>query len=160
MLLDVKEENCMFTNSHICNAIHTVVSEYLKVQCHRVALERVAISVCSSSADTEIEVIIRAENEEQYKQEARQFNNIVKRFEMLQETDIVDAYSLMKDSLQAYNRWSKIKQDIKKDLRKGEMASLKERLEEMCKYLKEVHTVARMTWKCAKDDLKVHKEDI
>lgn len=58
----------MFTNSHICNAIHTVVSEYLKVQCHRVALERVAISVCSSSADTEIEVIIRAENEEQYKQ--------------------------------------------------------------------------------------------
>ena len=98
--------------------------------------------------------------EEQYKQEAMQFNNIVKRFEMLQETDIVDAYSLMKDSLQAYNRWSKIKQDIKKDLRKGEMASLKERLEEMCKYLKEVHTVARMTWKCAKDDLKVHKEDL
>ena len=97
--------------------------------------------------------------EEQYKQEAMQFNNIVKRFEILQETDIVDSYSLMKDSLQAYNRWSKIKQDIKKDLRKGEMASLKERLEEMCKYLKEVHTVARMTWKCAKDDLKVHKEE-
>ena len=98
--------------------------------------------------------------EEQYKQEATQFNNIVKRFEMLQETDIVDAYSLMKDSLQAYNRWSKIKQDIKKDLRKGEMAALKERLEEITRYLKEVHTVSRMTWKCAKDDLKVHKEDI
>ena len=98
--------------------------------------------------------------EEQYKQEATQFNNIVKRFEMLQETDIVDAYSLMKDSLQAYNRWSKIKQDIKKDLRKGEMAALKERLEEMTRYLKEVHTVSRMTWKCAKDDFKVHKEDI
>ena len=46
--------------------------------------------------------------EEQYKQEAMQFNDIVKRFELLQETDIVDAYSLMKDSLQAYNRWSKI----------------------------------------------------
>ena len=30
----------------------------------------------------------------------------------------------------------------------------------MCKYLKEVHTVSRMTWKCAKDDLKVHKEDL
>lgn len=58
----------MFTNSHICNAIHTVVSEYLKVQCLRVALEKVAISVCSSSADTEIEVVIRAENEEQYTQ--------------------------------------------------------------------------------------------
>ena len=98
--------------------------------------------------------------EEQYKQEAMQFNDIVKRFELLQETDIVDAYSLMKDSLQTYNRWSKIKQDIKKDLRKGEMAALKERLEEMTRYLKEVHTVARMTWKCAKDDLKVHKEDI
>ena len=40
------------------------------------------------------------------------------------------------------------------------MAALKERLEEMTRYLKEVHTVSRMTWKCAKDDLKVHKEDI
>ena len=92
--------------------------------------------------------------EEQYKQEAMQFNDIVKRFELLQETDIVDAYSLMKASLQAYNRWSKIKQDIKKDLRKGEMAEVKDRLHEICRFLLEVHITTRGIWKNATDEIK------
>ena len=98
------------------------------------------------------------EYEKQYYQESLMFNNIVKRYEEIQENDISGAFKLMKDSLQAYNRWSKIKLDIKKDLGRGEKAELKDRLEEICKYLKEVHTTSRMIWSKAKDDLKVNKE--
>ena len=96
--------------------------------------------------------------EEQYKQEVQIFNNIYKRFNNLKENDVVGAYRLMLDSFQAYNRWSKIKCDIKKSLGRGENAAIKDRLEEMCKYLKEVAVTSRMIWKSAKEDLKT-KED-
>ena len=96
--------------------------------------------------------------EDEYKEEALQYINIVKRFATLQENDIREAYKLMIDSLQAYNRWSKIKLDIKKDLARGEKAALKDRLEEICKYLKEVHTTSRMIWNKAKDDFNNNKE--
>ena len=88
------------------------------------------------------------------------FNSIIKRFEGLQENDILSAYNLTKDSLQAYNRWSKVKHDIKKDLRRGEQPHLKDRLEEMCKYIKEVSITSRMVWKYAKEDFKGNKEEM
>lgn len=94
----------------------------------------------------------------EYKEEAKIFNNIYARFNKIQENDVASAYRLMIDSLQAYNRWSKIKCDIKKDLGRGEKTALKDRLEEICKYLKEVSVTSRMIWKNAKDDFKV-KED-
>lgn len=97
--------------------------------------------------------------EEQYRKDADQFNSIVKRFESLAENDIVGAFRLSKDALQVYNRWSKIKCDIKKDLGRGEKAALKDRLEEMCKYLKEVSVTSRMVWKYARDDLRTNRED-
>ena len=98
--------------------------------------------------------------EEQYKHDAALFNNISNRFDKLTENDVIGAYQLSKDSLQVYNRWSKIKHDIKKDLRRGELASLKDRLEEMCKYLKEVSITSRMVWKYAKEDLRNNREDM
>lgn len=98
--------------------------------------------------------------EEQYKQDAALFNSIVSRFDKLTENDVIGGYQLSKDSLQVYNRWSKIKHDIKKDLRRGELASLKDRLEEMCKYLKEVSITSRMVWKYAKEDLRNNREDM
>ncbi|MDU3323592.1 MAG: hypothetical protein E7E70_23140 [Escherichia coli] len=98
--------------------------------------------------------------EKVYLQEVKLFNNIVTRFENLQENDIVGAFKLTKDALQVYNRWSKIKCDIKKDLGRGEKAALKDRLEEMCKYLKEVAVTSRMVWKYAKEDIKNNREDI
>lgn len=98
--------------------------------------------------------------EEEYKHEANLFNNIKIRFEKLNENDISGAYKLTKDSLQAYNRWSKIKCDIKKDLGRGEKAALKDRLEEICKYLKEVSVTARMVWKYAREDMRNNREDI
>ncbi len=96
--------------------------------------------------------------EEQYKEEVKLFNSIYNRFNNIQENDVVGAYRLMLDSFQAYNRWSKIKCDIKKELGRGEKAAIKDRLEEMCKYLKEVAVTSRMIWKSAKEDSKI-KED-
>ncbi|MGL5084937.1 MAG: hypothetical protein ACRC68_04345 [Clostridium sp.] len=96
--------------------------------------------------------------EEIYSKEVKMFNDIVSRYEAIQENDIYGAYKLMKESLQSYNRWSKIKCDIRKDLGRGEGTAIKNRLEEMCKYLKEVHTTARMIWSRAKDEYK-HNED-
>lgn len=88
------------------------------------------------------------------------FNSIIKRFEGLQENDILGAYNLTKDSLQTYNRWSKVKHDIKKELGRGEQSHLKDRLEEMCKYLKEVSVTSRMVWKYAKEDFRGNREEI
>ena len=97
--------------------------------------------------------------EKEYLQDAKLFNSIVTRFENLQENDIEGAYNLTKDAFQVYNRWSKIKCDIKKELGRGEKAALKDRLEEMCKYLKEVGVTSRMVWKYSKEDLKSNKEE-
>lgn len=96
--------------------------------------------------------------EKAYREEATMFGNIATRFQRMQENDIQGAYRLMVDSLQAYNRWSKIKLDIKKDLNRGEKAALKDRLEEICRYLKEVHVTSRMIWKYARDDKKNNEE--
>lgn len=96
--------------------------------------------------------------EEQYKQEVKLFNSISNRFERIQENDVLGTYRLMIDAFQAYNRWSKIKCDIKKELGRGEKAAIKERLEEMCKYLKEVGVTSRMIWKSAQEDSRI-KED-
>ena len=97
--------------------------------------------------------------EEMYKQEVNQFNDINKRFGLIDESNIGGSYSLMVDSLQAYNRWSYIKLEIKKELSRGQQTALKDRLEEICKYLKEVHTTSRMIWSKARDDLKVNREE-
>ena len=96
--------------------------------------------------------------EEQYKEEVKLFNSIYNGFNNIQENDVVGAYRLMLDSFQAYNRWSKIKCDIKKELGRGEKAAIKERLGEMCKYLYDVGVTSRNIWKSAKEDLRI-KED-
>lgn len=93
-----------------------------------------------------------------YDQEVKLFNLIVEQYNVLQESDIESAYKLMRDSLQSYNRWSKIKYDIKKCSGRGEATAIKNRLEEICRYLKEVHITSRMIWSRGKDDLRANKE--
>ena len=97
--------------------------------------------------------------EQIYNKEVKMFNEIVTKYEDLKENDIYGAYNLMKESLQSYNRWSKIKCDIRKELGRGEGTPMKNRLEEMCKYLKEVHTTARMIWSRAKDEYRNNEEE-
>lgn len=96
--------------------------------------------------------------EVKYKEEVVILNAIVKRYDIIQENDIVEAFKLMKDSLQAYNRWSYIRCEYRKLLKRGEKTEEKDRLEDICRYLKEVHTNSRMIWRFSKEDLK-NKED-
>lgn len=96
--------------------------------------------------------------EDKYKQEVNILNNIVNRYSLIQENDIKGAFELMKDSLQAYNRWSYIRMEYRKLLKRGEKTEEKDRLEDICRYLKEVHTNSRMIWKFGKEDFR-NKED-
>ncbi|MDP4146085.1 MAG: hypothetical protein Q8936_16615 [Bacillota bacterium] len=92
--------------------------------------------------------------EEMYQEDVKLYVNIKKRFEVLQETDIAGAFQLMKDAYVVAERWAKIKYDIKKDLKRGEGAAFKERLDDMCKYLKEIATTSRMIWNNGNKDLR------
>ena len=92
--------------------------------------------------------------EKVYPEEIKILNDIYRRNDNLVEEDIAGAFELQKESLQAYNRWSNIKYNIKKELKRGQGVALKERLEEICSYLKYIHTSAKSTWLKAKEDFK------
>ncbi|MDB2102170.1 MAG: hypothetical protein E6370_17790 [Clostridiales bacterium] len=97
---------------------------------------------------------------DQYKQDRVLYNSIVNRYRNLKENDISGAYQLMKDAHIVSERWSVIREDYRKLLKRGEKAEEKDRLEDMCKFLKEVHTDSRMVWKQGKEDLRNNREDI
>lgn len=86
--------------------------------------------------------------------------NIIQRYEKLIESDIAGAYQLSKDALQTFNRFSEIKHDIKKKSTRGQDAALKNRLEEICKYLTEVTTHSRMVWKYGVENKRNNFEDM
>ncbi|MDU1311516.1 MULTISPECIES: hypothetical protein [Clostridium] len=97
---------------------------------------------------------------DQYKQDIVLYNSIVNRYRNLKENDISGAYQLMKDAHIVSERWSVIREDYRKLLKRGEKAEEKDRLEDIYKFLKEVHTDARMVWKQGKEDLRNNREDI
>ncbi|WP_236896934.1 hypothetical protein [Clostridium beijerinckii] len=84
--------------------------------------------------------------------------NIIERYDLLQENQIVQAYQLSKDSLQIFNRFCYIKHDIKKKSSRGKDAALKDWLKEICDYLYMVSTQSRMVWKFAKENVKNNEE--
>lgn len=95
----------------------------------------------------------------QYPDDVIQLGNIIKRYNNLKENNIAGAFTLMKDSLQSYNRWSKIRADVRKGLKRGEAAELKDYLENIIRYLIEVHTDCRIIFKSGRDDLRANRED-
>ena len=92
--------------------------------------------------------------EKVYPEEIKILNDIYRRNDMLIEEDISGAFKLQKDAIQAYHRWSYIKYCTKKELKRGQGVALKERLEEICSYLKYIHTSAKSTWLKAREDLR------
>lgn len=94
----------------------------------------------------------------QYKQDVILYNSVVNRYRNLKENDILGAYQLMKDSHILSERWSVIREEYRKLLKRGEKSEEKDRLEDMYRFLKEVHTDSRMVWKYAKEGFK-NKED-
>ena len=97
------------------------------------------------------------ELKEYYGQDLIQYENILNRFKRLSETNPKEAYRLSIDALVVYDRWSTIKLELKKNLKRGEKAELKDRLKEMCDFLKEVATISRMCWNNARDDMRINR---
>lgn len=55
-----------------------------------------------------------------YEEDVKQYNSIVQRYSNLSENDILSTYKLMKDSLLVFNRWSFIRAEYRKGLKRGE----------------------------------------
>lgn len=92
--------------------------------------------------------------EKRYPEEIKILNDIYSRYDKLSEEDIAGAFKLQRDAIQAYFRWSSIKYDIKKDLKRGQAVAVKERLEDICTYLKYIYTSSKSVWLKAKEDLR------
>jgi hypothetical protein len=96
--------------------------------------------------------------EETYLEDVKLYNDINRRYGLLQENDIMGAYHLMKDSLQVYNRWSVIRKEYRELSSRGEKAPTKGRIEEMLIFLYEVHTDSRIIFTRAKRDFINNRE--
>lgn len=73
-----------------------------------------------------------------YKEEVKIFNDISRKFDNLVEEDIIGAFELQKESIQAYNRWSHIKYEIKKELKEEKRLRLKKDLRK-CVYILNIY---------------------
>ena len=93
--------------------------------------------------------------EKGYKEEVKILNDIYSRYDKLSEEDIAGAFQLQKDAIQAYFRWSNIKYDIKKNLKRGQATAVKERLEDICSYLKHIYRSSKAVWQKAREDLRI-----
>jgi hypothetical protein len=94
-----------------------------------------------------------------YTEDAKQFTNIIQRYNLLRENDTMSAYTLMKDSLQVFNRWSEIREEITKSLKRGEDSSVKKRLEDKQRILIEIHTDARIIFNRSKKEMDFVREE-
>ena len=99
------------------------------------------------------------ELKDKYPDDVIQLGQIITRYKTLNEDNIVGAFKLMQDSLQSYYRWSKIRCDVRKNLKRGEKSELKDYLENILRYLIEVHTDCRILYKNGRDDLRANKEN-
>lgn len=86
---------------------------------------------------------------QQYNQEVILYSSILNRYRNLKEDDILGAFKLMKDSLMVLERWSVIKEEYKKLLKRGEKAAEKERINDMYKILQNIHDDTKAIWKDA-----------
>ena len=86
---------------------------------------------------------------QQYDKEIILYNSLLNRYRNLKEDDILGAFNLMKDSITVLNRWSVIKEDYKKLLKRGEKAAEKERINDMYKILQNIHDDVKAIWRDA-----------
>ena len=97
--------------------------------------------------------------EKEYQEEVKILNDIYKRYDNLSEEDIAGAFQLQKDAIQAYFRWSVIRCEIRSNLKRGERAEIKDLLENIVKYLDEVHRDTRVLYKLGREDLRNNREE-
>ena len=71
------------------------------------------------------------------------------------DNDPKTAYKLMKDSLAAYDRWSKILFDVRREeTKETKDPPFKDRVDDMCRILREINTECRMIWNKGEDEVK------
>lgn len=88
-----------------------------------------------------------------YSEDAKQYVNLVSRYKILQENDIINSYKIMIEAAVLADRWSEIKFEISKDLVRGD--PLKKRLQEKYDILMNIHVNARQIWlKCQEERTK------
>lgn len=91
-----------------------------------------------------------------YNKEAEEFNNIIKRFRILQDDDVIEAYELMKRSLVLYDRFSFIKADLAKNFERGNPT--KKRLQEITDILLNIHVTTRQIYQNIKAERLVKRD--
>ena len=91
-----------------------------------------------------------------YKKEAEEFNNIIKRFRILKDDDVIEAYDLMKRSLVLYDRFSFIKSDLAKNFERGNPT--KKRLQEITDILLNIHVTTRQIYQNIKAERLVKRD--
>ena len=91
-----------------------------------------------------------------YKKEAEEFNNIIKRFRILKDDDVIEAYDLMKRSLVLYDRFRYIKADLAKNFERGNPT--KKRLQEIGDILLNIHVTTRQIYQNIKAERLVKRE--
>ena len=92
----------------------------------------------------------------EFKKEANEFINIVKRFKTLQDDDVIEAYDLMKKSLVLYDRFSFIKSDLAKNFERGNPT--KKRLQEITDILLNIHVTTRQIYQNIKAERLVKRD--
>ena len=91
-----------------------------------------------------------------YKKEAEEFNNIIKRFRILKDDDVIEAYDLMKRSLVLYDRFSYIKADLAKNFERGNPTN--KRLQEITDILLNIHVTTRQIYQNIKAERLVKRD--
>lgn len=89
-----------------------------------------------------------------FDEDIQYFQQIVERFNYLQDTDYSAAYQLHKEALAQYDRWSTIFFEVRRaEAGSKKDPALKDRIEHILKILNNIYTSSRMVWNKAKDDL-------
>ena len=156
---DNKRRTSMYTvnkrawnNSILANCNSETVVKVATIEGDEVEVEEIE-EVVNDEGETAA-LIIYPKFDIEYKEEIEMYGDIKRRYELLQENDITEAFNLMKESLGCSERWSEIKYDLRKLSKRGENVAYKNRIEEMYSYLKYVHTSTKATWLKAREDLR------
>jgi predicted oxidoreductase (fatty acid repression mutant protein) len=88
-----------------------------------------------------------------FDEDIKNFEEILSRFNILQDNDYESAFILHKDALAQYDRWSTIYFEVRKaELGNKKNPALKDRIEQMLKVLNNIYTSSRMVFGRAKED--------
>lgn len=83
-----------------------------------------------------------------YSAELKQYKTLLEAYQGLTDNDPAQAFNIMQDALNLAERFSEIHFDVRREEKiiKVKDAALKDRMEQIYKILREIHTGCRMIW--------------